>query len=309
MVWQMTAPLITKYRPKTFDEVVGHAAAVKALQSAIKKGAARAFLFTGPSGTGKTTLARIVAKEAGCSPANLIEVDAATNTGIDAMRDVTADLGYQALGGGVKGIIVDEAHALSKAASQSLLKILEEPPEWVYWFLCTTEATRILPTLRTRCLQIDLKPVDKRDLLTLLEDVAADEKMKPAKGVLSLCASEANGSPRQALAYLAACGEAEDLEEAQELLGSAEGSGEAVDLARLLVRGGKWAEAQELLKKLKDVDAESTRRVVQAYLTTVILSAKREDEAGRLLEKMDHFSQPFYQHAGLVMATGKALLS
>jgi DNA polymerase-3 subunit gamma/tau len=301
--------LITKYRPQSFEEVVGHDAAVRALEGSIAAGNATAFLFTGPSGTGKTTLARIVAKAVGCEPGNLIEIDAATNTGIEAMREVTADLIYKPIGGNIKAVIVDEAHALSKAASQSLLKILEEPPDWVYWFLCTTEETRVLPTLRTRCFKVDLKPVNKKELLRLLTYVIKEERIKLPTGVAELCAEEAQGSPRQALSYLAVCASVENIDEACELIGSALGSAEAVDLARLLVRGGNWADAQLLLRKLKDTDPESVRRVVQAYLTTVIVNAKMEMEAGRALEILDHFSQPFYQMGGLVLACGKALLA
>lgn len=303
----MTDSWITKYRPQSFDEVVGHAAAVNALDSAVRSGNATAFLFTGPSGVGKTTLARIVAREVGCT-GNLVEIDAATNTGIDAMREITSLLMYKPLDGNATALIVDEAHALSKAAAQSLLKILEEPPPWIYWLLCTTEATRILPTLRTRCLQIDLKPVPKKEILALLQDIAKQEKIKFPVGVVELCAEEAQGSPRQAISYLAACAAAEDLDEARELIGSALGSAEAVELARLLARRGSWDEAQDLLRKLKDSDPESVRRVVQAYLTTVILNAKRESDAGNAMEVLDHFSQPFYQMGGLVLATGKSLL-
>ncbi len=129
-------PLHLKYRPKDFDEVVGQDAVVKSLQQAVKNNAGHTFLFTGLSGVGKTTLARITAATVGCVSSNLIEIDAATHTGVDDMRDVTFSLKYKPIGvGSVKVIIVDECHMLSKSAWNSLLKVLEEPPAWVYWML------------------------------------------------------------------------------------------------------------------------------------------------------------------------------
>jgi DNA polymerase-3 subunit gamma/tau len=305
----MSDALINKYRPQSFAEVVGHAAIVRALEAALKKGTARAFLFTGSSGLGKTTLARIVATEAGCAAHDIQEIDAATNTGIDAMREVTTNLMYKPIGGTVKALVVDECHALSKQAWQALLKILEEPPPWVYWLLCTTEPNRVPKTALTRCLHLGLKPVGLDELVDLLEGVVEEEALKLPKGVAAFCAREAEGSPRQALSNLALCTAVTSLEEARELLSSAEGVPEAVELARALVRRARWEEIQGLLRALRDTDPESVRRVVQAYLTTVILHAKREEDAGKAMEILDAFATPMYHTSGLVLACGKVLLS
>lgn len=299
---------INKYRPDNFDDVVGHGPQVEALEHALEKGSARAFLFTGESGLGKTTLARIVAKEAGCLSGNILDVDAATNTGIEQMREVTSSLMYRPVGEGkVKAVIIDECHALSKAAWQSLLKVLEEPPPWVYWFLCTTEDKKVPKTVFTRCLHIALKPVPKKQLTVLLEDVAKAEKIKLAPGVLDLCAGEAGGSPRQALSYLAACAAAKNLDDARDLLSSATETAEAIDLARALWQGKKWSEVQGLLKLVKDLNPESVRMTTLGYMTSVALSSNRENDAGRALEIIDIFSQPFYATGNLVLACGKVV--
>lgn len=306
----MVESLINKYRPETFEEVVGHEKQVRALENAVKQKLATSFLLTGGSGLGKTTLARIVASEVGCKPGDLLEIDAATHTGIDAMREVMSTLMYKPLGdGSVKAVIVDECHALSKQAWQSLLKILEQPPSWVYWFLCTTDPARVPKTIQTRCHWVDLKPVPKKALVGLLQDVVKGEKLKVPPSVIDLCAEEAQGSPRQALSNLVACAVAKDVDEAAELLNSVVESAEAIDLARMLIRGARWSEVQELLKGFKDSDPESIRRVIMAYMTTVVLSSKREQDAGRGLEILDAFSQPFYQNGHLVLACGKVLLS
>jgi DNA polymerase III gamma/tau subunit len=296
--------------------VVGHSAVVKSLQAAIKKGSARAYLFTGPSGVGKTTLARIAATAAGCLPEDLVEIDAATHTGIDDMRQATTSLMYRPVGeGSVKAIIIDEMHALSKPAVQSLLKKIEEPEPWVYWFLCTTEPQRVLPTIKTRCFPVDLKSVSTEALTKLLDKIAAAEKLYDGpngEAVLDCCVDAADGSPRQAIANFALCSEAKTVKEAQTLLRSAQDSAEAVDLARILVRGGSWKDVQPLLLKLKDTDAESVRRVVRAYVNTVARGAKDERSAGRCLELLDAFHSPFnapFDASDLTLAAGKAVLS
>ena len=307
---------ITKYRPRTFAEVVGQETVVRSLQGAVKRGSSKTFLFTGPSGTGKTTLARIVAKEVGCLPADLLEIDSATYTGIDDMRAVTASLLYKPLGeGSVKAIIIDEAQGLSKAAFQSLLKILEEPPAHVFWFLCTTDPTRIPVTIHTRCTRYDLKAVSTSTLALLLDDIAAKEKIfdgpQGAK-VIDLCAQEANGSPRQALTNLALCEGASTFAEAKELLRSAIESEEAITLVRALVRGAGWDEVQRLLNGLAGVNPESVRHVVRAYVSKMVLGAKSEQAAGRGLEILDAFSEPFNSSDGLaplLLACGRVLLS
>ncbi len=303
--------LINKYRPAAWDEVVGHEAQVRGLEAAIKKGTAHTFLLTGPSGVGKTTLARLAARALG--EHELVEVDAATYTGIDDMRSLTASCAYRPLGGGKRAVIIDEFHALSKAAVQSWLKALEEPQPWTYFFLCTTEPQRVIDTIRTRCYRVDLKPIKDRDLLELLNYVVKEEKLKLPKDVTALCAEEAGGSARQALSNLAMCAEVKTYEEAEQaVLHAATENAEAIELARALIQNQSWKTVQALLKKLGDTNPESVRHKVRGYVTAVILNAKDERSAGRGLEVLDAFSTPFNSADGvspLVLACGKAVLS
>jgi DNA polymerase III subunit gamma/tau len=310
----VTEALISKYRPKTFDEVIGQEAVVRSLKAALKT--SKTFLFTGASGLGKTTLARLAAESVGCQSRDLLEIDAASKTGIDDMRAATATLMYRPLGdGAVKAVIIDEFHGLSKAAVTSLLKILEEPPPWVYWFLCTTEPTKVPQNIRTRCTAYDLKPVSVQELFDLLDSVAHDEKIADCEdggAILDLCAREAEGSPRQAIANLTVCAAAEKLAEAKELLRSALDSEEAVNLARALVKGATWEEAQRILNGLKEVNPETVRHIVRAYVSKVVLSSKSEAGAGKGVEILDAFSEPFNSSDGmspLILACGKLLLS
>lgn len=310
----MNEALINKYRPRTFDDVVGQDPVVRALERAVEKRDVRAFLLTGPSGTGKTTLARIAAAALGCAPQDVEDVDAATHTGVDDMRAVAAQLVYRPMGGGTRAVVVDECHMLSRNAWNSLLKILEEPPDHVAWFLCTTEMGKVPATVVTRCLRCELKPVPSKDLEELLLTIAEREGMfdgPDGEKVVHLCARQADGSPRQAIANLAACAGARSLQEARELMRSAEESTEAVELARALVKGARWSEVQGLLAGLGGVSPESVRHVVRAYVTKVVLGAKTEASAGHGIEILDAFSEPFHAGDGLapvIIACGRVLL-
>lgn len=302
--------LLTKYRPQTWKDVIGQGPVVKSLSTAIERKSSHAYLLVGPSGTGKTTLARIAAKVLGCT--SIEEVDAATHTGVDDMRGVAEGLMYRPIGpDAVKVIIIDESHMLSKSAWNSLLKILEHPPDWVTWFLCTTEANKVPATVKTRCLAYELKPVSFAALQDLLDGVAAAEKLEVSGDVIDLCAKEAQGSPRQALANLGVCATAKSKKEAAELLKSADGSTAAFELAQALYRGADWGELVEIVAGLGEINPESVRHVIRAYGTKVVLNPKNS-EPESALAVLSAFSQPFNSGDGItpiLIACGKLALS
>lgn len=298
--------LHVKYRPQSFNGVFGQDAVVKSFRALLDKRTNRTVLLSGPSGTGKTTLARIAAAELGAEPSSITEIDAATFTGIDAMRAITANLGYVPLAGEIKVLLIDECHALSKQAWQSLLKTLEEPPAHVWIFLCTTDPSKVPDTIKTRSAHYGLKPVDDELLVDLLEGIAKDEDYDLADGVISLCVAEASGSPRQAIVNLGVCSQAEDRKAAAALLKSAGDSVEAVALAKALLEGAPWPRVQPLLVALRSENQESVRQVVKGYLTGALLNTKKPDAAGRIMEMLDAFTAPFYDTgcAQLVIAAG-----
>ena len=218
--------LYRKYRPQLFDEVVGQSHVTNTLVREIAEGkVAHAYLFAGPRGTGKTTSARLLAKALNCQnppgggePCNacdsclaivsgssfdVTELDAASHNSVDDIRDIKVSVTTVASVGGAKRVfILDEAHMLSKAASNALLKTLEEPPEHVHFVLATTEPYKLLDTIRSRSQRFDFHPVSVEELVGHLAYVADLESYQVADGALQLVARHAAGSVRDSLSLL-----------------------------------------------------------------------------------------------------------
>ena len=216
--------LARKWRPKTFEEVVGQETVTKTLQNAIKsERIAHAFLFSGVRGVGKTTTARILAKALNChegptpSPCNecvscreitqansidVLEIDAASNTGVDKMRDLRESARYGTARDRFKIFIIDEAHMLSNAAFNALLKTLEEPPPHVKFILATTEYAKIPVTIASRCQQYDLKPIPFLLILERLKLLSQEEGIEISEDSLRAIVSVAEGSMRDAQSAL-----------------------------------------------------------------------------------------------------------
>ncbi len=219
----MTA-LYRKYRPLDFDEVVGQEAVVRTLRNAIERDLVRqAYLFAGPRGTGKTSLARIVAKSLNCecgpTPApcrecascrtiaagtslDVIEMDAASQRGIDDVREIRERVVLQPVQGRYKVYILDEAHQLTAAAFNALLKLIEEPPPHLVFIFCTTDVTKMLPTVRSRCQTFRFERPRLGELARLLRRVTDGEGIDAPDSALALIARSARGSFRDAVSTL-----------------------------------------------------------------------------------------------------------
>ena len=280
------AALYRTYRPQTFAEVVGQEAVVRTLTNAIETGRVRqAYLFAGPRGTGKTSLARILAKGVNCehgpTPApdntchscvsisagtslDVIEMDAASQRGIDDIREIRERVVLQPVEGRSKVYILDEAHQLTDAAWNALLKLIEEPPPHLLFVFCTTELAKVLPTVRSRCQTFVFQRPRLPDLIRLLRRVADGESMDVPDAALGLIARSARGSFRDAVSTLdqlaAATGGTIGVQDVLQLLGAVEDE----VLFRLcdLVVDGDTAGALVFLEELSERGQDLGRLVV-----------------------------------------------
>ncbi len=306
-------PFITRYRPDKFSDVIGQPLIVRSLREAVAKQSSHAFLFGGLAGSGKTSLARLTAKAiSGEIPPELIEVNGANSTSIDDMRDLLLQLRHMSMKADIKAIIIDEAHRLSAQAFDSILKAVEEPPEFVYWFFCTTNSGKVPKTIRQRCLIYELAEVSNSELFDFLCGIDDKEGLGLPDEVLHVCAKAAGGSPRQALANYAKCTKCKTRKEAAALLQSAVGGeAPAIKLAQTLLKSSnKWAMIQPVLAQLRDTNPEDIRQTVRGYITKVILNTTDSTKAQAMFRILDAFSEPFQpqdQFTPVVLAVSRIL--
>ncbi|HEV3245080.1 MAG TPA: DNA polymerase III subunit gamma/tau [Candidatus Paceibacterota bacterium] len=203
MAKERQATLYRQYRPRSFAEVRGQGQVTETLEKAIKNGkVAHAYLFSGSRGTGKTSVARILAKALGVSDKDLYEIDAASNTGVDNIRELREGVQTAPFDSPYKFYIIDEAHMLSRQAWNALLKTLEEPPAHVIFVLATTERDKVPETIQSRCEVYTFKQPTREVLTQAVNDVAKKEGYSLERSAAELIALLAEGSFRDALSIL-----------------------------------------------------------------------------------------------------------
>ncbi len=280
--------LYRKWRPLTFDDVVGQRHVTDTIKNEVKNGAVgHAFLFCGSRGTGKTSTARIFSRAINCenpkdgNPCNecptcrgildggimdITEIDAASNSGVDNIRSLREEAAYSAAVTKYKVYIIDEVHALSDNAFNALLKLLEEPPEHVKFVLATTEAHQVMDTISSRCQRFDFKRITADDIYQRLSFICSAEGITAEERALRMIARAADGSLRDALSYLdpcAAAGQSVTADFVADFLGRSS-DGAAVELCRAIAAGDSAAAVACL-------DAVSSRgRSFPAFIETTI---------------------------------------
>lgn len=284
--------LYHKYRPTKFKHIHGNEETVQALRNKLKDldTFPHAILFKGPKGNGKTTMARLVAERLGVKGADLRELDTADFRGIDSVRTIIKQSQYKALEGKAKMWILDEAHQLTNDAQNALLKILEEPPSHVYFVLCTTDPQKLIPTVRDRCSQFEVKPLSNKEMAKLLAKVCKAEGEPVQKEVIVQITKDSGGHPRFGLQILDKVLSVDPNKRMEAAKQAEVVENQSIDLCRALIKGDPWKKVANILKGLKDEDPESIRRHVLGYAQSVLLKGSN-DRAGAILEEFIH---PFY---------------
>jgi hypothetical protein len=256
---------------------------------------------------GKTTIARILRKRLNCSDNDYVELDSAQFRGIDTVREIRTKMHLSPIGGDCRVYLLDEAHQLTGAAADALLKMLEDTPPHVYFFLCTTDPQKLKNTIKTRCTQITVKALGRVDSLKLIESVAAKEEKTIPNEVKDKIIEVADGSARKTLVLLNSVIGLKDEESQLEYLNTKDAEAEAINLCRVLFNPkAKFVDAARILRDLKE-EPEQLRWMVLGFAKSAIL--KGGTSTGRAYQVICAFRDNFFdsKHAGLAAACYEVL--
>jgi DNA polymerase-3 subunit gamma/tau len=252
--------LYKKYRPKSLSELVGQQESVAILKEKLETNTLpHAVLFIGPSGAGKTTTARILRKELKCSLSDYQEINFASTRGIDTVREIDSRMRLAPMGGETRIYCLDEFHAATKDAQSSMLKMLEDTPEHVYFIICTTDPQKLLPTILTRCTQIKLKPLNEANMKVLISTVLKKENKSISESVYDRIIEVAEGGARKCLVLLDQILPLKKEEDQLNAILSSDAKTQGIDLARALSNPkGKWADVAKILSTIEEEPENDT---------------------------------------------------
>ena len=295
-------PLSVKYRPTTFDQIVGNETIIESLRSCLERdsGVPHTFLFQGPSGCGKTTIARIVAEKLGAVPDEVKEYNISKTRGIDTAREIIDSCRYAPMKGKVKVFVLNEVQKSTDEFQSAMLEILEEPPKHIFFILATTNPEKLLKTIKTRCTIFQVSSLQRAKIIKLLRQICVLEKVEVSQTILQKISEYCDGSPRQALVMLDQVIDIPDEETAlQAILNSTVNEASVLQLCQLLLKKGtSWKTLSDAIKTIDD-EPEKIRYAVLSYMTKTLLDTPSD----RVPQIIDLFSSSFMYSgkAGLVM--------
>lgn len=271
--------LYKKYRPTRLKDVLGQKEAVSILSRHLKNNSLpQCLLLSGGSGVGKTTLCRILKTKLKCDDLDYHEINAASSRGIDTVRDIDSKMCLTPFGP-CRIYLLDESHNLTKDAQTALLKVLEDTPRGVYFFLATTNPDQLIRTIRTRCEEIKLKPLSSEMLSTLVLSILEKEKKILSQEVITKIVEASEGSARWALVHLGSVIDLEDEALQLECVSNVDTKRQAFDLVKaLLYQKSTWAQVAKIIQEVNLEEPEKFRHFVLACANTELLKANRNSE-------------------------------
>lgn len=304
------------HRPPDLESFIGNQLTVKSIAGLFENRRDKfphAILITGNSGCGKTTLGRIISNMLGCMPSDYNEIDSAQFNGIDTVRDIRKKMRLKPTDpkSTCRVWLLDECHMLGQGGASeknktqnALLKALEDAPDHVYFILCTTDPQRLLKTVVGRCTPFTVAPLSEDEMNVLLKRVGRAEKVKLSNKIRETLYQQSFGQPRNALKLMEKIIGLDPDEMIVAIEEEAARQNAAIDLARALIKGAKWAAIAKILKGLKDQDEEGIRRMVYKYCASTLLNSENQ----HAMDVMDEFHEPFFTNGwnNLVLACYKA---
>ncbi len=284
--------LYKKYRPASYKQVLGNPDAIRTLMQFDKtKTYPHAMLFTGNSGGGKTSLARIVRNRLGCSDPDFTEINTADNTGVDPIRDIRRSMSLAPMDGPCRVWLWDEAHMMTGNAQNALLKMLEDTPKHVYFMLASTDPQKLIAAIRNRCTEVRVKPLLHKISAQLLQTVSEKEGFSLDEEVRDRIIEVAEGSGRKLLVLLGSIIGIESTEEQLSMILSSDSKRASYELFTALMNGSKWPEVVKILSSV-DEEPESLRRMVLGMASNSIRKPGKHNARAYLI--INAFRDNFY---------------
>ena len=284
--------LYKKYRPGTFDEIIGNEHVIESLKHKIENKSAQAFLLYGKTGCGKTTIGRIIAKELDCRGYDLKELNSADFRGIETVRTIRKHIFYAPSEGSSRIWLIDECHSITKDAQEALLKLLEDPPKHVYFILCTTKPQSLLPEIKGRCSKHEVKPLDEKQTFALLRRVTKAEGATLRKNIYENIYKNSEGHPRNALQILDNVLSVDEDKRHEVSLESISSETASIELCRALLNNASWNTISGILNGLKNENPENVRRHVLRYCNSVLL--KKENHRAAFIMEQFEPTNPYF---------------
>lgn len=283
--------LYLKHRPTDLESVKGNEAIIATLEGFLSKPkkCPHVFLLLGPTGCGKTTIARIIANRLGCTGSDYREYNASDDTGIDGVRQIIKICNYKPIEGPCTVWVIDECQMLSVQAQDAFLKKLEDTPKHIYFILCTTNPNKLKDTIKGRCSILQVKPLTDNQMKGLLRSIVRAEEETLSVEIYAQIIQDSQGHPRNAIQILEQVLTVDEDQRLEVAKQTAVLQSQTIELCRILLKkGASWKEIYLILAGLKDQEAEGIRRMIIGYCSAILLKS----ENTRAAMVLEYFLDP-----------------